>query len=205
MTEMFGPVKSARHLEEAAIETIKTWIHTYLAVAERRFDRPDESMPRPRSYNTTREFTKWPEDRLPAIMVVSPGLAGERPRKTGDGKYSAKWMLGIGIVIKSKNKSQVNSLIKDYAAAIRALIVQNSKLGGYANGVEYRDENYNAQEVDDQTRTLATAQVIFTVEVEDVVQWGAGVVVPPPDPYDCPFITVESIGVEIENVEELPE
>lgn len=202
---IFGDMKSARLLEQAAIDTLKEWLPTYLAEGERQFDREEQSMPHPKHYGRVKEFEKWPENKLPALLVISPGLDGTRPRKDGEGRYRANFILGVGIALKTRDKNRTNDLVKDYAAVIRTLMVQKGTLGGYANGTEYRDESHNVADTEDQQRTLGTAQVIFSVELENLTQWGTGPVVVPDDPYDPPpaWGVVQEVETEVLHVEDI--
>lgn len=185
------------------INHLGTWMPTYIAEVERQSSLDPRSLPAIRSFTTRNEFTKWPEDQLPAVVVVSPGAAGEGIRKEGDGRYRVRWVVGVAVVASARDQATTNRLAKLYIAAARAAILQHASLGGFAEGVEWEDERYNdlppAQE-----RTLSAAQDIFTVEVRDVLTAGSGPVDPVEDPYDVPeaWPSVEAVTITVNQEED---
>jgi hypothetical protein len=195
---VFGPVVTGAHVEQAAILTLKTWLQTYVAELERQTGRDPESVPMPRAWGTVNEFEKWPEDQMPVALIISPGLEPNTPVAEGRGTYRAKWVLGVAIVCSARDEAQTNSLAKFYAAAVRATILQNPSLGGFARGVQWVGESYtDLPKVDE--RTLGTGQVIFSVEVGEVVDEKAGMRTPPDDPYTQPeWPTVETPEVALQ-------
>lgn len=180
--EVFGEVLLGSNVEQAVIENLKTWFPTYVAEVERQEGIDPESIPLPRSYDTVNEFRKWPENQLPAVIVVSPGLAGV-PMSEGDGRTRASWAIGIGVVASAKDKRSTNNLAKLYAATVRTLMLQQQSLGGIGMGTSWRHESYSDIPTDDG-RTLGACQVILEVEAGDVVRTKAGLPVPPDNPYD---------------------
>jgi len=180
--EVFGKIVTAAHVEAAAIATLQDWLPTYLAEIERQTGRDPESLPMVRGWSTSRELRKWPEDQLPAAVVVSPGIIGE-PRKGGE-YWNARWLLGIAVVVSARDQEATNSLAKLYAGAVRSALLQHPSLGGVATGIDWQTERNNEIGAEDE-RSLASCQVIFEVEVHEVSgaeRYGLGE--PPADPYD---------------------
>lgn len=196
--EVFGEIKTGAHVEAALISTIEEWIETYLAEVERQASIEARKLPAPRSYSTVNEFRKWPEEQIPAVVVVSPGLATSGIMVEGNGQVNATFLAGIAVVVSAKDKASTNMLAKSYAAAIRTLILQHPSLGGFSRGVTLLDESYNDGPPEDE-RTLGAAQVQFEVEVPDVSWSKGGLTAPPDDPYDPDptFPTVDETDVTI--------
>lgn len=198
MGNQFGTIISGDLVEQAAMDTIKLWIGAYLRELERQSGRPVGKIPKPRSMTTLNQFSRVNlADQTPSLVVVSPGLA-EDPSGKGDGGFTAKWAFGFAIIVSAKDQEATNSLCKLYTAAIRAVILQKSSLGGFARGTTWVDEKYDDLPPE-ESRTLAVGQGLFTVEVADVVNWQLGPrTVPDPeteDPGDWP--TAETVQADV--------
>lgn len=180
MTDIFGRIITAPEIEQAALNTVMTWIDTYLTEVAMQISWPaGPAMARPRSYTTRNRLSRYPEDQLPQIIAVSPGLA-DPPVKYG-GKYRGIFSLGIGAIVSAKDEVSTKALSKYYEAAIRALIIHHQDLGGIASGgVEWMDSSYDdVPDEEDTARSLAAGLAYFRVIVDDVVSWPGG----PRDPY----------------------
>lgn len=194
---VFGEILLGSDVEQAVIANLQTWFPTYLAEVERQESLDAQSIPLPRSYDTVNEFRKWPENQLPAVIVVSPGLA-EVPLTEGDGRTRATWVVGIGVVVSARDKRSTGNLAKLYAAVVRALMMQQQSLGGIGMGSTWRHETYTDIPADDE-RTLGACQVIFEVECGDVVSQSKGLPAPPEDPYTDPdWPTVETADAQVQ-------
>lgn len=181
---VFGVIKSGSALEETAIAFLKDRLPEYLAEIERQTGRPQEQLPMIRSWTTRNEFVKWPEEQLPAMVVVSPGTNGV-PKKAGDGKVRATYALGLAVVCSAKDGEATSKLARDYAAAIRACVEQHPDLGGVAEGSLWTGERFD-DIPQEQDRNLSSGQVGFMVEVRDVVDASQGLTDKPEDPYNVP-------------------
>lgn len=179
---IFGRIVSRQDLENAAMETCKTWIDTYLAEVERQRGIDTGFYQRPKSYTTVNSVTKWDEDQLPAIIVVSNGFS-QAPRKKGDGTFDTWWGLGIACIVSGNDEASTREFASDYTAALRALFNQRVSLDGFADGTDFVDEHYDDIQEEDR-RSMASGQVIFSVEVDNVVQTKAGPITPDDPPSD---------------------
>ena len=189
MTSLFGPIVSADQVADAAVATLRTWMPYYVAELERR--RPHEDgdpwPPEPRSYRAiaSASITGWPEHQLPAVVVVCPGLAA-RPERDGQGVYRATWQVGVGVIVSARDEAATDRLAGLYGAAARAVIAQQSSLGGFAAGTRWIDESLDDVPVD-ATRTLRAVVEEFEVDVDAVVSDADGpreLPDPTPDPHD---------------------
>lgn len=180
--EVFGEILHGGQVEQAALDILRAWTPTYINEMCRQTGRDVGSLPYVRSWTVVNDFEKWPEDQLPCVLVISPGLA-EPPTREGDGTYSARWALGTGVIVSSRSQEETNEYAKLYSAAIRAALLQNGSLAGFAEGTWWEDERYNDLPSEDG-RSLAAGQNLFTVEVRGVLasKEGPGT----PDPHDDP-------------------
>jgi hypothetical protein len=181
---IFDEIKTGTQLELAVIQTLATWMPTYLEEMRLQLSREDK-FPSPRTYTNRNSFEKFMEDQLPLVIVVSPGLVS-RPTAEGSGRFRAKWQLGTGIIASARNQAESNDLSKVYIAAARAILLQKSSLGGVSSGMEWVDESYD-EITEDVDRSMAAGMALFEVEMESVINRWAGPAVPnPPDPDDLP-------------------
>src|SRR5262245_7939817 len=98
---IFRRILTTHEVETRAIPGLTKWVPTYPAELERQTEREPGSLPVPRAWTTATSFDKWPEDQLPAVLVISPGLL-EPPNGEGDGSYRAKYSLGIGVITSAR-------------------------------------------------------------------------------------------------------
>lgn len=156
------------------------WIDTYLNEIERIEGYTPGSIQRPRGIVTASEFDKWPEDALPVLLVISPGLT-QPPERRGDSSYEARWAVGVAAVVSDINVLQTRRLAMAYGAAVRAAMLQHAKLGGFASYLDWLDETYGDIPFAD-SRSIEAVRIVFEVGVENVVRRAAGPDVPAPIP-----------------------
>jgi hypothetical protein len=196
-TSAIGKIVTGRDVELAALAVLKKWASTYLGEAEAATGRVRGSLPRPRAWTTATEFEKWPEDQLPAVLLISPGLAAP-PRADGNGTYRASFALGI---VSTSHMDETAALAKLYCATLRACLLQHQSLEGFAAGVTWADENYDdLPSIDD--RSLGAGQAIFVVEVDAISTRWNGPIHPsePPTPDAAPLPddpTATAVAVEV--------
>lgn len=205
-TQAIGPIVTGRDVELAALKLLKRWSGTYLAEAERQREREPKSLPRIRGWTVAPDFEKWPEDQLPCVLLVCPGLA-EQPMPNGGGVYRAKYALGLAVIVSAATMSDTAELAKLYVACMRAALLQHSSLEGFAIGVDWLDENYDDLPSDDD-RSLGAGQAVFAVELDAFARRWNGPVTPsePPPvdtdplPVDPTVQTITDVHIDVERV-----
>jgi hypothetical protein len=170
---------------------------------ERQSGRAPASLPRVRGWATAADFETWPEDQVPRVLLVSPGLLAP-PIADGHGTYRATWSLGLGVVVSAATMDETMVLAKLYTAALRVCLLQHQSLEGFAAGVEWLDENYDDLPSID-SRSLGAGQAIFAVTVDDVSRRWGGPPTPnePPSPDTAPLPTdpdVTTVLIDVERV-----
>lgn len=199
---VFGRIVLPQHVRDAVAETIKAFAKDYLAEIERAEELPTKALVPPRSYVTRDDdrLEKWPEDQLPAVIIMSPGTAA-RPRVDGEGEYAARWAVNVAVVASARDEIATSDLAGYYAGAIRALLVHKGTLQGFANSTTWKGERYGDLPADAE-RTLATAIENFEVQVENVVTRGGGPSAPSEEPYeDTDWPDVQSVEVDLKPTE----
>jgi len=200
-----GPIVSGRDVELAALALLRRWSGTYLAEAERQRGYAPGQLPRIRGWATSSDFEKWPEDQLPCVLLVSPGLA-EAPRPDGAGFYRASFSLGFAVIVSTATMEETAIKAKLYCAAHRACLLQHSSLEGFAAGVTWVDETYDDLDSID-TRSLGAGQAIFSVEVHGFAARWNGPTTPsePPDPDTDPlptdpYVQPGRVGIDVTRI-----
>lgn len=195
---IFGPLVTGADVERWALDTLKTYTPDYLAWAERATGRAPRSIAQPRSWVTAADAERWPEEALPCVLLLSPGLADE-PTREGRGAYTATFGLGLAVIVQDSTRSKVDELAKLYTAALRTILLQHPSLGGHADAVEWADERYDSVPVEGKRRQLAAGQAVFRVAVPNVAATG-GPRAPSADPYtpqpDPPQVATTEVVVE---------
>jgi hypothetical protein len=164
-------------------------------------------IPPPRTYTERWRFDSYPDDQIPLVVAVCPGMAAI-PEHTGDGVYGGWWALGIGIVAAANTEDNSERLAKIYGAAARTILAQRPYLDDSweFNGVELFDESYDEVPDMEQARTMRAVQIVTRVRVENVVSMYGG---PAADatPEDCRpdfsvWPTADTVDVTIEQKED---
>jgi hypothetical protein len=193
-------------VEHNVLTHLQTWIETYIAAIERFHQLPARTLPLPKSWRIEKEFARNPQDTMPFVAVVSTGLSpGKPPKRDGDGTVRAWWIIAVGAVVAAGTEQDAKDLSGYYGAALRMIMLQMPELGGWASDVEWNDEKY-----DDWPSILeqmiSSARLVFTVEVEDVInvfegfRGPDGVLTVPSDPYAYPlgYPDTEQVVIDLE-------
>lgn len=201
--ENIGVIRLGVDVELAAKATIDLWLPTYLAEIERQRDITPETLETFREYPAINDIEKMLEDQLPCCSLFCEGL-NSAPVKRGDGAYEGTFNLKAGIIVSSITVEDTRNLMSIYTAAVRAILIQQRSLGGFAIASEFTNEAYDELPVED-TRTLGVGMLEFSITVGDVSNWKEGPRgTPPTDPYADPEepVTFDTHNITI-NLEEL--
>lgn len=197
---VFGKIITGRAVRFAMKEHLKLWFPTYLAEVAR-IEGFDPALVQPfRSFVSALDMPegKYEEHQMPCCVIVAPGLLQE-PEKRG-GAMIATWGVSVGCVVSGQNRENTFTLSELYAAAVRAAVVQNPSLGGFATAVDWLGERYD-DIPNDMLRTLAAGSVQFAVDVYSAITPSGGPEEPLSDPTLDPgprgtFVSVDTtVGV----------
>jgi hypothetical protein len=194
MTSIFEAIKIADDVENAAVTTLSGWFETYLREFELQASEPQDSYPLPKAYITAERLDLASAEQLPAIVVVSPGLTGTRPRQEGDGTFIVPMSMAVGVFVAGNDRRSTKRLVRVYTAIARTIMLQKQSLGGYADGTTWLDESYDDVFRTEDTQTIGAGQVVFEIQVAGVVNRYGGPAVyggppPAPDPDEQPGST----------------
>ena len=198
VSKIFGPILDKTDVENAMEEHLRLWLPTYLAELERQKGYEPETIRTPVAWLRSNDFSKWPEDHTPAILIISPGLVGD-PTREGSSVWSAPYGVGVAAVVSSIDRDSTRKLAGFYGAAIRAAVLQHPSLGNFARDTNWVDERFDDVPQEDE-RSLASAQEVFRVDVFGVTAGRTGPKTPPEDPYaipaDPPIATERNIDTQ---------
>lgn len=200
---VFGPLVHAGVVEAAVKDTLETWFDTYLREIERQYNRDAGSLPAPRSYRLVSETddpVRWPEDQLPAVVILCPGF-GEEPDRQGTGKYRVRYAVSVAVMVSAKDQGSTRQLARLYGTAAAAILLQNSSLDDFSAGVYWVDESFDDIDFETQ-RSLACAIEGFTVDVESVIDASQGPTTPVDPGEEVEWTTAEEVLVDVDTVEE---
>lgn len=187
-TADFGPLVVETDIDVAICEQMVLWFPTHLAQIERERGLKSHFLRRPKkeSFANTLDEDEFLDHTLPAIIVTTSATVGD-PVKDSDGKYFAAWNVVISAVCRGRASAETRYLAALYGGAVKRIMVGMPDINGHAS--ETRWMAGNVAPVRDSTRRgryLAASINQFLVYVDDVLQEGAGPVLPNPDdnPYD---------------------
>lgn len=184
MPPAYSPIVSGKIVRTAVRNTLQANSRTFLDLIGVADGRQAGDLPDFRSYVSAFDTDKFEEDQVPACIIVAPGLIGA-PVRRGSGKYEATWSVAAAAVVSGQDRENTFELVELYAAAIRAVIIHERSLGGFAESTEWLNERYDELTFDD-VRTIAAGIVQFAVTVETVVE--------EIDPYDTVLTTHVDVG-----------
>jgi hypothetical protein len=198
---IFGPGIAGSDVEGWTLALLRRWFSTYLAEVERQHSLVAGELPRPKGWALGPSFDKWPEDQVPGVLVGSTGIV-QTPQRGGDGGYSVRFQIDVGVVCSARTQAESHQLAMLYGLAVRWLVIQRPNLDAGAQGVDWLGESYTDLGYDD-TRSLYASRDLFAVQVDNVTYGNAGPTAPdaPLTPDTDPWAdwpTVETVEVEVD-------
>lgn len=188
----FGPLVVETDVDFAIIKTLRLWLPTYLAQAERERDLAPRVLARPEpvSYSNLLDDDEFPDSRMPAILVTTAQVNDE-PVIDAAGIYSVGWRAVVTAVVRGRTPGESRALASLFGGSVRRCLVQQQDLGGFASETRLASGTMLRPVADStgQDRYLTASLNPLTVYVDAIVQTGVGPMWPDPadlDPYDPP-------------------
>jgi hypothetical protein len=191
-----GTLFSPHLIEEGVLSTLQRWLSPlYLAEVK---DQYGIELPEIESWGLVdEEDDRWPEQALPALIVVAERARDARRKQ--DGWYSADWPFHVTVIVEHPERVWARKIAQIYGAAIRGVILQRRSLGGIGRVTDWEGEALPFEAT--KSRTEAASQNFFVVQQDEVVNWQVGPKEDlPPDepPPDGPEITDVDVKAEVE-------
>lgn len=176
VSTVYGRVITGGEVRKAVRDTIVAWADTYVDEMGRQVGLVLKPL---RIFGMFGGPT-FPPDQIPGCVIVAPGIVGD-PERRGDGTVDVRWAVGVGVIVADATAELAIARAEPYGAALRALLVQQGSLGGFAVETTWVDEETTpiAYETD---RAVAASSLQFEVQLRAVMDRWAGPTVPPADP-----------------------
>lgn len=203
LDDVYGPLYGGHSVQEAVYNTIQTWMPTYVAEINRVLG--SKVLEVPIEYRHRPEYRTLPKRATAAVIVEVPSTVGQ-PR-VAQSHVRVDWRVAITIyVFGTKDWQETQALTSAYAACIRALLLQNRGLGGFAETTMWESEEYMEGE-HSSGRTTGIAHIRLSVTIGNAVNIYGGLPSPqyaargtntqpttnPPDP--VPIATSADVSV----------
>ncbi len=192
-----GPLFSPHVIEEAVIAKLRKWLPGYLSLACQEHG-VKGGIAAIKSWGLASEEDRWPEQGLPALLVVGPSRTLGEPEKNA-GMYRATWPVEVGVAVAARTGPAARKYAQIYGAAIRGAILQGRSLEVEGLTTEWQGEEPATTISASSKRTIAANVNAFAVMCDRVVSWRMG---PgegkPPIPDDWPEVTETELETEIE-------
>lgn len=174
--DVFKDIITIDEIEDQILANLQNWMGTYMAEICRQKGIDPTLPPAIKSWVNLQKFRHEPQNQTPAIVVVNAGSRGT-PTKTGDGWWRAEFMFGVSAIISARDQESATKASKMYAAAVRAIMLQQRK------DVSYTDMSWQGETYDDinigSPDMLAAATGTYMLTLDGLVKsQGAGPKVP---------------------------
>lgn len=195
----FGPLVIETDVDSAVVQTLRKWMPTYLAQAERERTLATRLLARPRSYANTLDDDEFLDHSLPAVIVTTAQTQGN-PAKDGMGTYYAAWRVVVSAVVRGRTPPETRTVAALFGGCVRRILVQKPSLEGFAGDLKWVSSNLaGVADVSGNGRFLAAAVNEFVVYVDEVVALGgphSPSPYPEPDPNDpdAPYDPLKAVG-----------
>jgi len=189
----FGTITGGHSVQEAAYNTLQKWLPTYIAEFNRMLG--STVLVEPFEYRHRPEFRTLPRQAAAAILLSVPTTVG--PPEIFQTNIRANWRLEAMVyVYGTKDWQETEALTQAYAACVRACLIQQRGLGGFAETTLWDGEEYLEGE-HSSGRTTGIAHVRFIVTVGNAMDMYGG----PPAPSTAapePLTIVTSANIQVE-------
>jgi hypothetical protein len=209
VSNVFGTIHTDDEVEDAVIATLRKWLPTYMSEVERQLGLDEGYYARPAasSFTARSDFEKWPEEMLPLVVVIAPGIE-EDPVKDGDGVYRGGFQIGVANICSSTDQVSTRRYTYRMGAAIRTILTQKASLDQALDG-DIRGTTWigtrNTDVSDEDGRTIWACQQLFVVEVDYIMQKTHGPLAPPiipTDPVpDWPDVATADVSLDKEPID----
>jgi hypothetical protein len=104
---------------------------------------------------------------VPVGAIASPGLT-DAPVRRSTG-IDATWRVVVAVYDRGRDYVETAKKVRDWAAVVRQVVIQNPTLGGVASGLVWVGEEYTELPERPSARTLGGCAVAFDVTARNVI------------------------------------
>jgi hypothetical protein len=185
VSSIFGPLVGGSTIEAAVLDTLRTWLPTYLWEVERQHNIAKGTLPHPptpESYHGGVDFSSWQEDTCPEVIVVC-NPTGE-PERSGSVGYSQAFEIQIAAVVIDAEEDTSRLVAGYYGEALQGALVQQPALGGLAEHTVMTSAPHLELQDPDERRLHQVSAAFQTFIAPIVIDQGGPDV---PTPSDSPL------------------
>lgn len=176
-SNQFGELVTADEFEDALVAKLQLWLPTYTAELERRKGRDPGTIPQPKSWQVRHDAERWPEQHLPAVMVICAGTEDDVARRA-EGVHDAGFAVSVAHWVSTGDEAATRRLNRWYCALMRWVLLQQPiEVQGVVVTLRWRGEAYDGFPVQ-AGRTLGAGHNVFRVEMDHVVESGTRPMMP---------------------------
>lgn len=201
MTDIYGtPLDASTDVEKPATDALQAWMPFALARQEERLELPQGTLTFPVQWARVSDLI-WRDDRLPAVIVESPGLLGDPVHDRG--KYRATWQLDVVVITAGAEENDARDKASAYLAACKhALGGLSPTLDGHVSQCRWiGGDNHSAgrapQNLPGQRAVYSTSFAVTVHNALDIRPPGR-LTEPPGDPYNPPGLAPLPLEAVIE-------
>lgn len=163
LRDQIGALKGAHTVAEAVMARLRLWGPAYCEAL---------GVTPWRGVLRLEDLLDYPENNLPALVVLVPGTIGE-PVRHGDGYYSATYSVMVTAVALAATQNDTRRVAELENVAARGCLIHNRMLAEDVTTELWVGETTDNLTVNETQRLLMCTSA-FTVRLEDVVSWRAG-------------------------------
>jgi hypothetical protein len=225
-TNRYGPGVSWRAVRRWCVAGIGLWFPAYLRDSERQHISHGESMtvgqtalptgfrvnPQEEAAIPVPDRIKHPEQRMPLILIVSPGLTEKLPERQADRTFKTEWSIVLVGAVHGANESDAELAASVYGLALVQMFLQQA--GAWADDPAYLGPPLGVDSVAwgspgldfstieaSRRRSIVAAEANFTVVFRDSASSSGPPSVPVDptvDPGDWPEVIDTELNIDRE-------
>jgi hypothetical protein len=194
---VFGPTRHPGELERAVEKGLRKWMPSNV---KRMTEVGGLKLAPIKSFSVVSDYAKFPELKLPALVVESAGLVNGTLEEDGESNLSGTFSVSVFSMVQGTDALATRDAAFGYWWPITASLMQHRKLGDGIWVKEFVDTGFAGANVD-QRRTRIAFEHVFYVTLENFLNIGEGPLEPEPEqiPGDWPKVASTEIEVEKEN------
>lgn len=210
-TNRLGPGLSQRDIRRWAVSGLGIWFPTYLRDSERHHGLVPGYCTLPKTLRLSIDPSKWPEEPLPAVLIVTAGTQ-EGPVRQADFTWDSEYQISFQAVTHGPDQDEAELQASIYGLALKQMVLQQSSEwhgeAAYAgpdvevSSVVLLDEDWTGTLASSRRRTLAYGAVTFSVVFRNTATSRNPEIDPLPAPEDDPGQFPEIVAVELQTTRE---
>ena len=194
MSSVFGPIRHPGEVEAAVVAQLRKWMPTNL---KRLGELERINFKKPASYSVVSDYSQFPEQGLPSIVVESIGQI-DNPTEFGARSMDATFSVSVFATVEGGDAADTRRLAMAYWWPIIASLMQHRNLGDGIFVDSFQTSGFAGADIE-KHRTRVATEHVFYVTLKDFINVGEGPTVPVAEDEDADgeYPLVSSTHVEV--------